>query len=82
MPVYEYECPTCGPFERSQKITEPSLTHHECGSPVQRKISLTAFALKGGGWSSDGYAAKNPSLPPCRGGSNTSCGGSEACRAS
>lgn len=58
MPIYEYDCQKCGTFEVSQKMSEPSLTTHDaCGSPVERRISLTSFALKGGGWYSDGYAS-------------------------
>ena len=58
MAIYEYDCPSCGTFEVSQKMTEPALTTHEvCGQPVQRRISLTSFALKGGGWQADGYAS-------------------------
>ncbi|MEW5742371.1 MAG: zinc ribbon domain-containing protein [Myxococcota bacterium] len=58
MPIYEYDCRKCGTFEVSQKMSEPALTTHDvCGEPVQRRISLTSFALKGGGWYSDGYAS-------------------------
>ena len=51
----EYKCPKCGDFEVTQRITEPALERHECGSRVKRQISLTSFALKGGGWYADGY---------------------------
>jgi putative FmdB family regulatory protein len=61
MPIYEYDCPRCGSFEVSQKITAEPLTQHDCGSPVQRRISATSFALKGGGWYSDGYASSRSS---------------------
>ncbi|MFZ5444710.1 MAG: FmdB family zinc ribbon protein [Myxococcota bacterium] len=58
MPLYEYDCQRCGTFEVKQKMSdEPLTTHAECGEPVVRKISLTSFALKGGGWYSDGYAS-------------------------
>lgn len=58
MPIYEYDCQKCGTFEVSQKMSDPALTTHEaCGEPVQRRISLTSFALKGGGWYADGYAS-------------------------
>lgn len=58
MAIYEYDCEKCGTFEVTQKMSEPALTTHEvCGAPVQRRISRTSFALKGGGWYSDGYAS-------------------------
>jgi putative FmdB family regulatory protein len=77
MPIYEYDCQQCGTFEVSQKMSDPALTEHpECGSPVNRRISLSSFALKGSGWHSDGYASTSsgPKLdgPPCGGGG---CGG-------
>lgn len=62
MPIYEYDCPRCGTFEVSQKMSDPSLTSHDvCGSSVQRRISISSFSLKGGGWYSDGYASKKSS---------------------
>lgn len=61
MPLYEYSCPKCGTFEVSQRITEPPLTKHTCGKPVERLISRSAFQLKGGGWYSDGYGSKSSS---------------------
>ena len=62
MAIYEYDCPQCGTFEVSQKMTEPALvTHDVCGQPVQRRISLSAFSLKGGGWASDGYKSSTKS---------------------
>jgi len=82
MPIYEYDCPRCGTFEVSQKMSDPVLTTHEkCGEPVERKISLTSFSLKGGGWYSDGYASSRKSAssdaPSCGAGG---CG-SGACAA-
>lgn len=60
MPIYEYDCPRCGTFEVSQKMNDPALTTHDpCGSSVQRRISISSFALKGGGWYSDGYASSS-----------------------
>jgi putative FmdB family regulatory protein len=62
MPIYEYDCPKCGTFELSRKMSDPELTVHEaCGSPVSRRMSLTSFALKGGGWYSDGYSSTSSS---------------------
>lgn len=60
MPIYEYECPTHGRYEVSQRITEDALTackQDGCDKPVRKLISNTSFALKGGGWYSDGYGS-------------------------
>lgn len=77
MPLYEYDCEKCGPFEVKQRMAdEPLTTHADCGAPVVRKISLSSFALKGGGWYSDGYASSGSSsasaAPACGTGG---CGG-------
>jgi len=61
MPVYEYLCILCGHcFEREQKIKdEPLKRCPECDKPgLSRLIQHTGFALKGDGWSKDGYAGK------------------------
>ncbi len=70
MAIYEYDCPRCGTFEVTQKMTEPPLeTHEACGEKVERKISRTSFALKGGGWYSEGYSStrsgRSASAPSC-----------------
>ncbi len=58
MPLYEYDCEHCGTFEVKQKMNdEPLTTHPACGAPVARRISLSTFALKGGGWHADGYGS-------------------------
>lgn len=58
MPLYEYDCEKCGTFEVKQKMNdEPLASHPECGAKATRRISLTSFALKGGGWYADGYAS-------------------------
>jgi putative FmdB family regulatory protein len=58
MPIYEYECKACGPFEVMQKITEKPLKKCEkCGGPVHKLVSLSSFALVGGGWYKDLYAS-------------------------
>ena len=58
MPIYEYACDACGHrFEQWQKITAGPVT--ECpachASRVERLISLSSFALKGGGWYATDY---------------------------
>ena len=53
MPIYEYQCQTCGKqLEVLQKISEDPLQDcPDCGeSALKKKISAAAFRLKGGGW--------------------------------
>ncbi len=59
MPIYEYQCSMCEKtFEIFQKITEDPLKKcPDCGGDVNRLISQTSFALKGGGWYKDGYTS-------------------------
>ncbi len=53
MPIYEYECASCGEqLESIQKISDPPLTEcPACKQPALRKlVSAAAFHLKGSGW--------------------------------
>lgn len=53
MPIYEYECESCGHHhEALQKMTDAPLTDcPECGEPRLRKlVSAAGFRLSGGGW--------------------------------
>lgn len=62
MPIYEYDCPTCGEFEMFQGIKEDNLeTCPDCNSPVKKLMSHNSFHLKGGGWYSDGYSKNRAS---------------------
>lgn len=74
MPLYEYQCEACGlVFEARQKFSDAPLTEcRECGGTVNKLISQTSFALKGGGWYDQGYAEG-------KGASCASAGKSEAC---
>jgi putative FmdB family regulatory protein len=59
MPIYEYVCSSCGSeFEAIQKFSDAPLSECACGESgtVERKLSLAAFQLKGGGWYKDQYA--------------------------
>lgn len=62
MPIYEYLCQECGKeHEVIQKISDPPLlTCPSCGGKVDKKMSISSFQLKGGGWYSEGYASKKP----------------------
>ena len=53
MPIYEYQCGSCGhSLEALQKISEgPLLDCPACGaSSLQKLVSAASFRLKGGGW--------------------------------
>jgi putative FmdB family regulatory protein len=60
MPIYEYDCDTCGTFEVSQRITENPLRRcPKCKGKVRKLISSTSFQLKGSGWYVTDYAGKD-----------------------
>lgn len=53
MPIYEYQCKSCGhELEAIQKISdEPLKDCPACGEPALSKlVSAAGFRLKGGGW--------------------------------
>lgn len=57
MPIYEYNCPKCGEFEVTQRITENALKKcPTCKSKIERVMSRTSFILKGTGWYVTDYA--------------------------
>jgi len=62
MPVYEYECGSCGGrFEISQKFSDPAISEcHLCHAKNVRKVlSTPAFVLKGSGWYVTDYASED-----------------------
>jgi len=53
MPIYEYQCQSCGKrLEKLQKISDEALTQcPDCGKNTLTKlISAAGFRLKGAGW--------------------------------
>jgi putative FmdB family regulatory protein len=59
MPIYEYQCQKCGPFETTQRITDKPLRKcPTCKGKVKKLISNTSFQLKGTGWYVTDYARK------------------------
>lgn len=63
MPIYEYECTTCGKTtEAMQKFSDPPLTECTgCRGQLRKLISMSTFHLKGSGWYTTDYAGKNQS---------------------
>lgn len=61
MPVYEYECLSCGKVnEVSQRVSDgPQGQCPFCGGAVRKLISNTSFVLKGSGWYVTDYARKS-----------------------
>ncbi len=60
MPIYEYQCKTCGQFEVMQKITgRPLKRCPTCQSKVTKLISNSSFQLKGSGWYVTDYGRGN-----------------------
>lgn len=61
MPTYEYRCGACGKIQDIvQRMSDPVLVDCPlCNAPrLERLISASAFALRGGGWYADGYGAQ------------------------
>lgn len=75
MPIYEYQCTTCGhDFDKLQKIGADAPPCPECGAAVRKKVSASAFVLKGSGWYRDHYGLKKGST----GSADSAAGGSSA----
>jgi putative FmdB family regulatory protein len=62
MPIYEYQCETCGQIcEELQKFSDaPLTTCKHCQGNLTKLISHSAFHLKGGGWYVSEYGNKKP----------------------
>ena len=63
MPLYDFECEDCGYIEEiltsSAGNSEIVLTCPDCEKEaMKRKVGLSSFQLKGGGWYKDGYIKK------------------------
>lgn len=60
MPLYEYQCETCGRFEVIRKFSDdPLAACPTCGKPIQKLLSAPAIQFKGTGWYITDYARKN-----------------------
>ena len=73
MPIYEYACSSCGKeFEELVGINDPAPGCPACqGREVRKKVSASAFVLKGGGWYKDHYGLKGSSSSSSSGGSTS-----------
>jgi putative FmdB family regulatory protein len=66
MPLYEYECESCGVrFERRQHMEdEPIEECPECGGHVHRLIQPVGIIFKGSGFYVTDNRAKSPTATP------------------
>jgi len=60
MPIYEYQCESCGRIEEAlQRFSDMPLTKcTSCAGRLHKLISQSAFHLKGTGWYVTDYAGK------------------------
>lgn len=66
MPIYEYECQSCGhQIEVIQKVSDEPLTRcRVClDNTLKKKISAVSFKLKGTGWYETDFKDKKPEEP-------------------
>ncbi len=67
LPLYEYQCPKHGTFEKMQKFSDPPLTAcPTCGGPIEKLLSAPAIQFKGTGWYITDYARKSGGGEPSR----------------
>jgi len=66
MPIYEYECDTCGVhFERRQRITDEPLTKcPECEGHVHRVLQPVGIIFKGSGFYVTDHKAPSSTAVP------------------
>jgi putative FmdB family regulatory protein len=75
MPIYEYECESCGEVsEQMESINTTDTTKPcpKCNKTANRIMSSTSFHLKGGGWYTTDYkkgasCATKSDSPACSG---------------
>ncbi len=79
MPIYEYQCESCGHrLEALQRLADdPLTTCPECGGQLKRLISAPAFQFKGSGWYVTDYGSKRSGGEGKGGGGEGKGGGGE-----
>ena len=77
MPLYEYECDSCGHrFEKIQKFSDPLAdTCPSCGKSVHKLVSSPAIQFKGSGFYITDYAKKDSTPAGKTGGGKDKEGG-------
>ena len=83
MPIYEYECQSCGHhLEAIQKMSDAPLTDcPQCArAALKKRISAPGFRLSGGGWYETDFKTGSKKNLAEKGGdtSSSSSGGSSA----
>jgi putative FmdB family regulatory protein len=80
MPIYEYRCRSCGQtMEAIQKMgAGPLRKCRSCSGRLDKLVSRSSFALKGGGWYSEGYAKNGKPAKACGDSAPKSAGSSAA----
>jgi len=69
MPIYLYECDSCGlRFEKMQRMTEEPLTDcPECDGQIRRVIQPVGIIFKGSGfYVTDNRKGSSPTLAPAK----------------
>ena len=76
MPIYEYECTSCGKItEAWQKFSDKPLRACErCSGKLHKIMSQSSFHLKGTGWYVTDYANKSGHSPAKKKGEKASSG--------
>ena len=79
MPIYAYQCPTCGHAKDVlQKMSDPAPQCFACGvAQMEKQVTAAGFQLKGSGWYADAYKSAAPAACPATGTSD----GAAACPA-
>lgn len=78
MPLYEYQCSSCGHrFERIERVSgQPETTCTACGQRARRLLSAPALQFKGSGWYVTDYGkgsgGRAGEAPKTSGGESTS----------
>jgi len=80
MPIYEYRCRKCGcTIEAIQRMSDGPLRKcRSCSGRLEKMVSRTSFALKGGGWYSEGYNKTGKKSSGGSGSSSSSSGSSSS----